>query len=695
MEGIYVQQANDASEEVLDMWNVDRRGFLGLVATGPLASHPSANADLAQTKQTSVQAAQAAIDAAAQGGANSDIIEALRALLGGLASDAVSQGNVPIYATVAGLSALSIPIGISALRTNGYSAVGDGGAWPLAVEVENSGVVAPWQILSNGDKRRWQLKAYEIVLEMFGGRPDAVYAGTAPNQMLISGTDNVPAIQAALAYLATLNTSRNGGGRIQLEYGQYYFSKPVNLKNRTHLVGRNAAGTAGDFCTEMIFPQNSDGITINGSETVDDRIQAPGTSSAGGSLIECVSIRSLGGADRTKHGIRVRSRSLLRDVNVINFPGNGIHIVAGSKSKEPDRRGNANFWRIERGYIAGNQHGVFVDSSDVNGGYGIGLTCYHNRGAGILDSSFLGCDWFACGAHGNGLLSCCSYKGNRYYAVSETSAELQKTEPGTNERVWALEGPGGVVGRYRDWTLGNKLEWLRGGPIVVSDDNSSSTVFGGYLGEPNQPPAVFSDKNMSLGGFRGAGSIGNGLQVGNGVATNFKSLATSGRVDIANSASGVSESLSLHNGGDLNRKRGASIAFYVSYKEDGATKRPAGSIVGRATGKQADCSTAIDLVYFDGARQALVTSASFGERGIMAGADTAFDLGSNNARWTNGYIQRLRPGDGDVFWTSGDGSPEGKVEAPVGSLYTRTDGAPGTTLYVKEAGTNNTGWVAK
>lgn len=44
---------------------------------------------------------------------------------------------------------------------------------------------------------------------------------------------------------------------------------------------------------------------------------------------------------------------------------------------------------------------------------------------------------------------------------------------------------------------------------------------------------------------------------------------------------------------------------------------------------------------------------------------------------------------------TGAGTPEGVVTAPVGSLYRRTDGAAATTLYVKESGTGNTGWVAK
>lgn len=44
---------------------------------------------------------------------------------------------------------------------------------------------------------------------------------------------------------------------------------------------------------------------------------------------------------------------------------------------------------------------------------------------------------------------------------------------------------------------------------------------------------------------------------------------------------------------------------------------------------------------------------------------------------------------------SGAGSPEGVLAAPVATLYVRTDGGAGTTLYVKESGSGSTGWVAK
>jgi hypothetical protein len=43
----------------------------------------------------------------------------------------------------------------------------------------------------------------------------------------------------------------------------------------------------------------------------------------------------------------------------------------------------------------------------------------------------------------------------------------------------------------------------------------------------------------------------------------------------------------------------------------------------------------------------------------------------------------------------GTGSPESVVTGIVGDIFVRTDGGAGTTLYVKESGTGNTGWVAK
>lgn len=77
-------------------------------------------------------------------------------------------------------------------------------------------------------------------------------------------------------------------------------------------------------------------------------------------------------------------------------------------------------------------------------------------------------------------------------------------------------------------------------------------------------------------------------------------------------------------------------------------------------------------------------------------------INCDNATITNitaGAVTDIRRGkvllaDG-VGEFAGSGSPENVVTANIGSTFKRTDGGANTSLYVKESGTGNTGWVAK
>ena len=65
-------------------------------------------------------------------------------------------------------------------------------------------------------------------------------------------------------------------------------------------------------------------------------------------------------------------------------------------------------------------------------------------------------------------------------------------------------------------------------------------------------------------------------------------------------------------------------------------------------------------------------------------------------RMTAVAAQGIEMGSSGPRWSAGTGSPEGVVSAPPGSLYSRTDGSTGSSLYVKETGAGGaTGWVAK
>lgn len=59
------------------------------------------------------------------------------------------------------------------------------------------------------------------------------------------------------------------------------------------------------------------------------------------------------------------------------------------------------------------------------------------------------------------------------------------------------------------------------------------------------------------------------------------------------------------------------------------------------------------------------------------------------------WNSRIALGDNGVEIIEGTGSPETNITAQIGSIYLRENGGASTTLYVKESGTGNTGWVAK
>lgn len=86
----------------------------------------------------------------------------------------------------------------------------------------------------------------------------------------------------------------------------------------------------------------------------------------------------------------------------------------------------------------------------------------------------------------------------------------------------------------------------------------------------------------------------------------------------------------------------------------------------------------------------LITSAVNGT--IMAYSAVANEWSVPYGFMAAGYF---KIGSGGPTWSSGSGSPEGVVTAPIGSLYSNTAGGLLTTLYVKTSTAGNTGWTAK
>lgn len=86
-----------------------------------------------------------------------------------------------------------------------------------------------------------------------------------------------------------------------------------------------------------------------------------------------------------------------------------------------------------------------------------------------------------------------------------------------------------------------------------------------------------------------------------------------------------------------------------------------------------------------------------GQIGYVKNNDlSAFSHVNDQASFGVLYAKQLAVGSAATapIFTSGAGSPETVITAVVGSVYLRTNGGAGTSLYVKESGAGNVGWRA-
>lgn len=116
-------------------------------------------------------------------------------------------------------------------------------------------------------------------------------------------------------------------------------------------------------------------------------------------------------------------------------------------------------------------------------------------------------------------------------------------------------------------------------------------------------------------------------------------------------------------------------------------------------------SSSVDSIMID-LLTSVVNKYTIGMSPIASEAFIQYDSGSASSAIyghrfrVNGTAIFTVRGDGALLFNgllilSGAGSPEGVKTAPVGSLYLNTSGGAGTTLYVKQSLTGNTGWIGK
>lgn len=245
---------------------------------------------------------------------------------------------------------------------------------------------------------------------------------------------------------------------------------------------------------------------------------------------------------------------------------------------------------------------------------------------------------------------------------------------------------------------------------IVSDLNLARPIVAGGTGETTASAALTALGGLPLAGgaITGALTVGTTLGV-TGVVTASSNMSVTGTVTatgqvIANGGIDATGNIDL---------TGATITSDITVTGD-ILSESAGSAEWRLKKNASGNLSRIWGQVQESGRWAMDLGDSTAESGSNVGSDFTLKAYDDSSSFLSNSLIIRRSNSQALFWgeitlvndepiawnsgpriQTGSGTPEGSLSANVGSLYLRTDGGSGTSLYVKESGSGNTGWVAK
>ncbi|WP_315132778.1 right-handed parallel beta-helix repeat-containing protein [Achromobacter marplatensis] len=371
-------------------------------------------------------------------------------------------------------------------------------------------------------------------------------------------------------------------------------------------------------------------------------------------------------------------------------------------------------------------HGIYVSSNTIIDGTGAagGANPFALNGSGLSANRVYVADFDQqgiCVSNGGGIYgrnlwaSSCGRRG--FYAASSASIEARFSGASANYRDGAIADYGGCFNTSGFEGNGNRLNGafaINGGSVVAVNSSFEGNLGYGIEARAGSYVTIDGASSCKYNGAGGChfeyGATGSIVaadiseNASDGVTAIYGSAVRATNANISNNARyGINALYSAvrHTGAVLSGNGTAPIFNTASMVTDGTNYEPMAnptsvySIEAVNTAKNHRVTHSVSgigdwIVAFDGTAQY-----QFKGNALNPVSDNNKTIGTSASRWSDGYIARVRTGPGTAVNTSGTGSPEGALAAAVGSTYGRLDGAGGSSFYVKESGTGNTGWIAK
>lgn len=500
-------------------------------------------------------------------------------------------------------------------------------------------------------------------------------------------SDDTGAIQAAIDSLP-LNVGNRGiltprgfanGGEVLIPGGRYKVTQTIRLRRGVRLSGGSRESSQIlSFTSGSVFQYLDAGREVPDEVTIenlsiwqDDRIMAIAGAAievnTGPASTQAVTFRGSGLVVRgTYHGILLQGgiASSLRDSLITNTVSHGVYVTFGGTV--PVATTSTTF------------QNVYSQQSVTGDGFRV------ERGSYI---SFVGCASDSNARHGYSVEGGDSYSFVACGAEQSGQSAVHIRNAGTNfVQVRAIfsgnvKRHGVTLANAPDTIIqGSRMSWTRGatGYGVHLEGPSPGTVVLGstFIGAkaPADGPVLQLDHWAFGGGLDATAQVSVAGPTAATVDTAVMVAPTFTRAGSQRSAAVSAQAATAD-----------SLLAYpaVTGVEVLSAARSGGSTISRLTG--------VAIGEQVGARQAntdLLVGAT-----TPANGDYALYVQSPRESVFKGPLRLVHEAGPRLM--AGSGSPEGIVPAPAGSLFLRTDGGPGSALYVKERGTGSTGWVSK
>lgn len=511
----------------------------------------------------------------------------------------------------------------------------------------------------------------EIFLPSWGAEQSAI--GTT------TGFDNSPVLQAAMDY-ATVN----GNGIINLGQGRFYMASNVNSQVVNDGFGTNGViiQGAGQNVTELFTDQTIDMFTHQDQFHVKD-LSIAQRGADGVTKFTGVAFRANGQTRycsfenvsvwRFKFGVLQRF-SLWMTYRNCQFNGNlcGIKLARNDNMEDQTNPSPVGGWNQANGWFHNMitlDRVVFNGDKESAGGRGeIGI-------------------WAAC--QGITMINCTAQNYERSGAIANqtipigqvsTCVEIVGGGPTSSNSFNNVMVNFYIERSFRGLVLTDirkmsVISWFvqgqAGGETMLAMDNSECQISGQTGQTPGFTNSIDLQNNSLLFSDGPLAASGAALLVDGTSDYNFYGIRTPNG-DIGDTTKPFRE---LHISGDA--FFGTSTTDPAGTGDDGVAIDNIGRVIASRNGPVAELNSRAvdgDVIVF---RR---SNAKVGSVSVVTAGGQQMTL-----FWTSPT----------TFNTSRNGSPEGALVSDPGSTCTDTGGGAGTTFYVKETGTGNTGWVAK